>query len=255
LKKVNEYDEAFLRGFLYKRRNNLDKAIDTIAEKVASAESKQAGKATQAAGAATKAAKKEAKVMDVAERNKAAADLERVEGKIQEMRADIRSSQTSSVTARKNLTELLAKPKEVPGSLKGEMARIEKLKNIEDRLEALEKLKPGQPLSSAEKEFLAWRKKTWELLEEAQSSEETAKFLGGPLETLLTQKERAAVALREASKDVMDVFRTEGRNYRGKSSLNIDQVMTKEAGKRWARNRRSPPITSWLSIASRRCPS
>jgi len=229
LKKVNEYDEAFLRGFLYKRRNNLDKAIDTIAEKVASAESKQAGKATQAAGAATKAAKKEAKVMDVAERNKAAADLERVEGKIQEMRADIRSSQTSSVTARKNLTELLAKPKEVPGSLKGEMARIEKLKNIEDRLEALEKLKPGQPLSSAEKEFLAWRKKTWELLEEAQSSEETAKFLGGPLETLLTQKERAAVALREASKDVMDVFRTEGRNYRGKSSLNIDQVMTKEA--------------------------
>jgi hypothetical protein len=225
LKKADAFDEEFLRGFLYKRRKKLDKAIDAVADKVVAAETAQAAKQAKAAA---KQAKAEAKIMDLAERNKAAADLERAEAKIAERKKDIRTASQEGKQARKELAAVMAEAKPVPSSLKADMTRIEKLKTVEQKLEALDKLKPAS-LSQAEREFLAWRRKAWELQEEAESSEETAKFLGEGFETLVTQREVAAQALRESSQDVMAVLRTEGPNYRGKASVNIDQVMTKAA--------------------------
>ena len=221
LKKADAFDEEFLRGFLHKRRKNLDKAIDAIADKTVAAEATQA---TKQAKAAAKQAKKEAKIMDLAERNKAAAALERAEAKMAERKADIAKASGEGRQARKDLAALLAEGKPVPSALRNEIARIEKLKNLEQRLEALEKLKAG---SQAEREFLEWRRKTWELQQEAEASEEAAKFLGEGFETLVTQKEVAAQALRESSQDVMAVLRTEGPKYRAKSSISVDQVMTK----------------------------
>ena len=223
LKKADAFDEEFLRGFLYKRRKKLDKAIDAIADKAVAAETAQASKQAKAAA---KQAKQEAKIMDLGERNKAAADLERAEAKIAERKKDIVSASQEGKQARKELAAVMAEAKPVPSGLRAEMARIEKLKTVEQRLEALDKIKPGS-LSQAEREFLAWRKKAWELQEEAESSEEAAKFLGEGFETLVTQREAAAQALRESSQDVMAVLRTEGPNYRGKGSINLDQVMTK----------------------------
>jgi hypothetical protein len=221
LKKADAFDEEFLRRFLYRRRKNLDKAIDAIADKTVAAETAQVAKQAKAAA---KQAKAEAKIMDVAERNKAAADLERAEAKIAERKADITAASQEGRQLRKDLAALLAQGKPVPSSLRSEITRIEKLKSLEQRLDALEKLKPA---SQAEREFLDWRRKTWELQQEAEASEEAAKFLGEGFETLVTQKEVAAQALRESSQDVMAVLRTEGPNYRGKSSINLDQVMTK----------------------------
>lgn len=225
LKKADAFDEEFLRGFLYKRRKKLDNAIDAIADKTAAAEAAQAQKQAKAAA---KQAKQEAKIMDLAERNRAAADLERAEAKIAERKQDITAASREGKQARRELAAVMAEAKPVPSSLKAEMARIEKLKTVEQKLEALDKIKPGS-LSQAEKEFLAWRKRAWELQEEAEASEETAKFLGEGFETLVTQREAAAQALRESSQDVMAVLRTEGPNYRSKSSINVDQVMTKAA--------------------------
>ncbi|HSD47043.1 MAG TPA: pre-toxin TG domain-containing protein, partial [Pyrinomonadaceae bacterium] len=223
LKKADAFDEEFLRGFLYRRRKNLDKAIDAVADKAVAAETAQAAKQAKAAA---KQAKQEAKIMDVAERNKAAADLERAEAKIAERKKDITTASQEGRQARKDLAALMAQSKPVPSNLRSEMARIEKLKTVEQKLEALDKLKPGS-LSQAEREFLAWRRQTWELQQEAEASEEAAKFLGEGFETLVTQKEVAAQALRESSQDVMAVLRTEGPNYRARSSISIDQVMTK----------------------------
>ena len=223
LKKADAFDEEFLRNFLHKRRKELDKAIDAIADRTVAAETKQAAKQAKAAA---KQAKREAKIMDLAERNKAAADLERAEAKIAERKADIAKAGAEGKQARKDLAALLAQGKPVPSSLRNEIARIEKLKTLEQRLDALEKLKGG---SQAEREFLEWRRKTWELQQEAESSEEAAKFLGEGFETLVTQKEVAAQALRESSQDVMAVLRTEGPKYRAKSSVSVDQVMTKAA--------------------------
>ncbi len=225
LKKADAFDEDFLRGFLYKRRKNLDKAIDAIGDKAVAAETAQA---TKQAKAAAKQAKREAKVMDLAERNKAAAELERAQAKIDVRKADISAARESGKQARKELAALAAQGKPVPGGLQKEMARIDKLKNVEQKLEALDNLNPRN-LSQPEKEFLQWRRKMWELQEEAESSEEAAKFLGEGFETLVTQKEVAAQGLRESSQDVMAVLRSEGPKYRAKSSINVDQVMTKAA--------------------------
>lgn len=229
LKKVDAFDEDFLRGFLYKRRKKLDQAIDAIADRTVKAESAQTAKQAKAAEKATaKQAKAEAKVMDLAERNRAAAELDRALGQIAERKADIAKASADATQARKELVALAAHEKPVPSSLQKEMARIDKLKKLEDKIEALENLTPRTP-SQAEKEFLSWRRKTWELQQEVKSSEEAAKFLGESFGTLTTRRDVAAQALREASQDVMAVFRTEGPNYTSKSSISIDQVMTKES--------------------------
>jgi len=228
LKKANAFDEEALRRFLYKRRKTLDNAIEVIGDKTIAAETALAAKTAKAeAKAASKAAKQEAKVMDVAERNKAAAELERAEAKIKQRTADIKAANLDAAQARKELKALYGEGKTAPSGLKSEMDRIDKLKTVEQKLDALDKLKPGKA-SQAEKDFLEWRRKTWELQQEAESSEEASKFLGEGVSTLQTQKENAAQALREASQDVMGVLRTEGPKYRSKSSISLDQVMTKE---------------------------
>ena len=229
LKKVNAFDEEKMRRFLFKRRKNLGSAIEAIADKTVAAETAHAAKTAKAAEkAAAKQAKQEAKIMDVAERNKAAAELERVEAQIKERTRDISAATQEARIARKELAALHQQAKAVPSSLKKEMDRINKLKNLDQKLEALEKLKSGN-LSKVDKEFLEWRRKTWELQQEAESSEEAAKFLSEGFSTLTTRKEVAAQTLREASQDVMAVLRTEGPKYRSKSSINLDQVMAKEA--------------------------
>ena len=230
LKKADAFDEDLLRRFLYKRRKNLDNAIDVIADKAMAAETAKAAKAAKAAEkAAAKQAKKEAKVMDVVERNKAAADLELAEAQVKQRTKDIASANRDVEVARKELKALAEQAKDVPKSLQTEMVRIGRLKNLEDQLEALEKVE-SRTLSQAEKEFLSWRRKTWELQQEMQASEEAAKFMSGDsFGTLVTRRQNAAEALREASKDVMAVFREEGPRYAARSSINLDQVMTKES--------------------------
>jgi hypothetical protein len=109
------------------------------------------------------------------------------------------------------------------------MDRINKLKTLEDKLEALDELGLSKTLSQAEKDFLQWRRQTWALQEEVEASEGTARAFGRRINDLLTVKEVAAAELREASKDVMDVLRSNGPIYRSKGSINIDQVMEKSA--------------------------
>ena len=229
LKNADAFDEEFLRRFLYKRRKKLDNAIDAIETKATAAENAKAAKAVKTAErAAAKQAKEEAKVMDVVERNKAAADLEAAEATIKERKAEILAETQTRDAARAKLKDLASQSKDVPESLKAEMTRIERLKNLEKQLEALEGLE-SRSLTQAEKEYLLWRRQTWELQQEAEASAETIEFYGGEsFKTLLTNRDKAAQLLRSASEDVMKVFRKPGPRYRSKSRINVDQVMRRE---------------------------
>lgn len=227
LKKNNAFDEGALRQFLYERRNDLKKAIDEVASMASAAETAQAKTAGAATGAAKTAARKEPKVLDVTDQLKAAAKLKAATAEIAELKLASVAESRAAVTGRQKLVKLVEQPKDLPSSLKSQMDRINKLKTLEDRLEALDELGLSKTLSQAEKDFLQWRRQTWALQEEVEASEGTAKYFGRRINDLLTVKEVAAVELREASKDVMDVLRSNGPIYRSKGSINIDQVMEK----------------------------
>jgi hypothetical protein len=229
LKKVNAYDEEALRRFLYERRKDLDKAIDEVSVMASTAEAAQA-KATGAT--ATAAGKRAPRVLDVTDQVKAAERLKQAEGKILERRASIKTEREAAEAARKKLAPLASQKQDVPSGLKSEMDRINKLKSLEDRIEALDELGSSKKnLTQAEKDFLHWRRETWALQQEAAESTETAEFLAKRLDDLETARDVAAAELRQASQEVMDVLRSNGPNYRGKSSVNVDQVMSSDTWK------------------------
>ena len=237
LQKANALDEEALRRFLYARRSELDTAIDEIAARVTATESSQA---KTIAGAA-KAAPKETRVLDVADRVKAAEKLQRLETEIAETRVKSEAARTASAGAKRKMVALLEQPKEIPASLKKEMERLNKLDSLEDKIEGLKKWAAGKRLSTAETEYVKWRTEAWSLRHEAEQGAETARDMGKKLNNLFPQREVAAEELREASKDVMDVLRTEGPKYRGKSSVTLDEVMSK---KNWDALAAKPPLAT-----------
>jgi len=236
LKKVDAYDEEALRRFLYERRAELDKAIKEVGAMADLAEETAKAKPKPGAAAAEGGSKAKPTVrkgpLDVSEQVKAAKKLQSVEEQIAERTASIRKENEAARSARQQLKTLAESPKSVPDGIKSQMERINKLKGLEERVEAIDELlTTSKGLSEPERSFLEWRKKTWSLQHEAESAEETSRYLAQRMGDLTTAKEVAAAELREASKDLIDVMRSNGPNYSSKGNVNVDEVMSPEAWK------------------------
>jgi hypothetical protein len=196
------------------------------------ANSKPISGAADATEVTAKSTKKSRSALDVADRNKAAAKLKSAEERIAEHTASAKAESEAAEAARRELKVLSDPPKSVPDSLKNQMDRILKLKDMDDKIEAIESLqRASKSLTEDEKSFLEWRRQSWSLQKEVQDSLDTAKSLSRKIDDLATVKSVAEQELREASKDVMDVMRSNGPLYRAKSAGNVDEVMSKEA---WA---------------------
>lgn len=229
LKKVDAYDEEALRQFIYERRTQLDSAIDEVSKMANTAEAAKAKPAVAVAGAGAGAPAASTKVLDVKDQLRAAQRLNTAEKGIVTRKADILGEKLNAQRAREELKVLAAQPKAVPSGLKGQMEKINRLTG-EEKIAALDELQAlSKTLSEEEKSFLKWRKQTWQLQQDAEAGEKTAGYLEFRMQDLETGKLAAIKELREASRELIDVMRSNGPRYRAKGSVNLDEVMARPA--------------------------
>ena len=181
------------------------------------------------------AAKRVKGPLDVGDQIKAAARLRGIEAELSTRQIAKQAEENAAVAARRELNTLFygAAKKEIPDSLKPQMARIERTAtDLADKIEAVEALqRNSKSLTEEEKNFLEWRRQAWSLKHEAEEAAGTAKHLEDVvIPHLQASQVRATEELREASKDILDVLRSDGPKYRAKRKFGFDEVMAKD---RW----------------------
>ncbi|WP_218951954.1 DUF4157 domain-containing protein [Amycolatopsis anabasis] len=179
--------------------------------------------------------------LDVRERVTAAEKLADVERRIAESTASIRAEGEAAAAANKELKAVSASPPKLPESLTERLRPVHRLESLEEKIEAIDKLSGAGNLAVEEQTYLAWRRRMLELEKQAKDATGTAADLNFRLPELLTEKEAAGAALREASKDLIDVMRTAGPNYKARSKLAVDQVMSQAT---WDALQRKPRLAT-----------
>jgi chemotaxis protein histidine kinase CheA len=157
---------------------------------------------------------------------RASARLDTAQRDLAENAIAIARAKSGAARGRAALADLHAARPPTPDSLRPTLERLERIPDLETRIEALEELGRSAGLGDPEKAFLNWRSKTLRLRHEIQEAAEEAAALQRHQENLQTRATAAAEDLRRSSRRLLDIVRGNGPNYAARSRVTVDEVMT-----------------------------